>query len=114
VIYPTYTSSGLTPEEITFISLNTMIDTTNNGFSLDIPAKTITFLDLSIATVPENFPALTKEDFQVFINGQNVEPSAITSIAEVGLNVVITFNNNLNFALEVGMEFTIVGKLNVL
>ena len=46
----------------------------------------------------------------MFINGLVAEPSAITSIAQDGANVVIDFNNALNYTIIQGMEITSVGK----
>ena len=71
----------------------------------------VTFEDISFATVPEGFPAIQKDDFTVFVNGIASEIDAIDSIAEDGSNVVITFNNSLNFDLEADDEFMITGKL---
>jgi hypothetical protein len=47
----------------------------------------------------------------VFVYGVAAEVDAITSIAESGTNVVVTFNDTLNFDLESDDEFMITGKL---
>ena len=61
---------------------------------------------------PTGFTAPSQDEFQVFINGQLVEPSAISDISEISGNVVVTFNSNLNFTIEADDEFSIVGKFD--
>ena len=106
----TVSGSGLTPEERDYLTLQTLIDTNTNAYSIDSGANSITFLNISLATPPAGFPALAKTDFRVFINGLVAEPSAITSIAQDGANVVIDFNNTLSYTIVQGMEITSVGK----
>ena len=106
----TVSGSGLTPEERDYLTLQTIIDTNNNAYSIDSAQNKITFLNVDLATPPTGFPALAKTDFQVFINGLIAEPSAITSIAQDGANVVIDFSNDLNYTIVEGMEITSVGK----
>jgi hypothetical protein len=106
----TVSGSGLTPEERDYLTLQTLIDTNTNAYSIDSGANSITFLNISLATPPAGFPALAKTDFRVFINGLVAEPSAITSITQDGANVVIDFNNTLSYTIVQGMEITSVGK----
>lgn len=106
----TISGSGLTPEERDYLTLQTIIDTNNNDYSIDSGLNKITFLNIDIATPPAGFPALGIADFQVFINGLIAEPSAISSIAQDGANVVIDFSNDLNYTIVEGMEITSVGK----
>jgi len=61
---------------------------------------------------PLGFSAPAKNEFQVFINGQLAEPSAIVSIDEVGGNVEVVFNSNLDFDIAADDEFSIVGKFD--
>ena len=46
----------------------------------------------------------------MFINGLIVEISAITSIAQVGNNVLIDFGSGLGYTITDQMEITAVGK----
>ena len=102
-------AEAMTAEQKTFTTLNNAFTSNNTTVSVSDPV--VTFQDISFATVPEGFPALEKDDFTVFVNGIAAEIDAIDSIAEVGSNVVITFNNSLNFDLEADDEFMITGKL---
>jgi hypothetical protein len=102
--------SGLTPEEKAYLSLSTVIDTDNTAYSIDSPQNKITFLNVSIATPPANFPALETKDFQVYVNGLSVELPAIDAIFQDGANVVIDFNNTLGYSIFNGMEITSIGK----
>lgn len=105
--------SGMTPDERAYLALNTIIDTNNNANSINTPGNYIEFLNISLATPPPSFPALTVEDFQVYINGLIVEPSALDSIAQNSSNVRIQFNSGLEYSIVNGMEITAVGKFIV-
>ena len=107
------TSSGMTDAERTYLALSTIIDTNNNSFSINTGNNSITFVNVTIATPPANFPALQVDDFQVFINGLIIEPSAITSISQVGSDVVIDFGAGLEYTITDQMEITAVGKFEV-
>lgn len=102
--------SGMTPDEKEYLALSTIIDTTNTAYSIDSGNNKITFIGVTIATPPVGFPALTIEDYKIFINGLIAEPSAIDSIIENAGNVEITFNNDLGYTIVNGMEVTAVGK----
>lgn len=109
----TINSSGMTNEEREYLLLDNTVDTNNYSYVIDEPNNTITFANVTIATPPANFPALEIDDFQVFINGLVVEPSAITSITQVGSDVVIDFGPGLEYTISDQMEITAVGKFNV-
>jgi len=109
----TITSSGITNEEREYLAVSTIIDTNSNSFSINSGNNSITFENVTIATPPLNFPALGIEDFQVFVNGLIVEPSAITSITQVGSDVVIDFSAGLQYTITDQMEITAVGKFEV-
>ena len=109
----TIESSGMTDAERTYLALSTIIDTNNQSFSVNTGDNSITFENVTIATPPANFPALEVADFQVFINGLIVEPSAITSITQVGSDVVIDFGAGLEYTITDQMEITAVGKFEV-
>lgn len=102
-------AEAMTAEQKTFTTLNNAFTSNNTTVSVSDPV--VTFQDISFATVPEGFPALEKDDFTVFVNGIASEVDAIDSIADDGSNVVVTFNSNINFALDSDDEFMITGKL---
>ena len=102
-------AEAMTAEQKIFTTLNNAFTSNNTTVSVSDPV--VTFQDISFATVPEGFPALEKDDFTVFVNGIASEVDAIDSIAEDGSNVVVTFNSNINFALDSDDEFMITGKL---
>lgn len=105
--------SGMTNDERTYLALSTIIDTNNQAFTINTGDNSITFANVTIATPPDNFPALTKDDFQVFINGLIVEISAITSITQVGNDVVIDFGPDLEYTITDQMEIAAVGKFEI-
>jgi hypothetical protein len=105
--------SGMTNDEREYLGLSTIIDTNHNVFSISTGGSSITFENVTISTPPPNFPALGVQDFQVYINGVLVEPSAITSISQVGSNVVIDFGPGLDYTITNQMEITVVGKFIV-
>jgi hypothetical protein len=109
----TIQSSGMTDEERAYLALSTIIDTNNQSFSVNTGDNSITFENVTIATPPVNFPALEVADFQVFINGLIIEPSAITSISQVGSDVVIDFGAGLEYTITDQMEITAVGKFEI-
>jgi len=104
--------SGLTEEGKTFLTATKIIDSTNTTVSVDVGGNTVSFLSTTIMDAPIGFTAPSQDEFQVFINGQLVEPSAISDISEISGNVVVTFNSNLNFTIEADDEFSIVGKFD--
>lgn len=106
----TIQSSGMTQTERTYLALSSILDTANFTTTINSVDNSITFQNVSIADPPPNFPALEIQDFQVFINGVFVEPSAITSISEVGSDVVIDFNDTLGQTITSEMEITAAGK----
>ena len=112
-IETTIQSSGMTDAERTYLALSTIIDTNNQSFSINTGDNSITFENVTITTPPANFPALEIADFQVFINGLIIEPSAITSITQVGSDVVIDFGAGLKYTITDQMEITAVGKFEV-
>jgi len=104
--------SGLTEEGKTFLTATKIIDSTNTTVSVDVGGNTVSFLSTTIMDAPIGFTAPSQDEFQVFINGQLVEPSAISDISEISGNVVVTFNSNLNFTIEADDEFSIAGKFD--
>jgi len=104
--------SGMSQEDKDYIATTTILDSNLDSNTVDEGLRTITFLNVSFLTPPAGFPALTVMDFQVYINGVIAEISAIDSILEVGNNVVITFNSNLDYNITSQMEILVIGKLN--
>ena len=106
--------SGMTDQERTYASLNVLIDTNNTtdyNHSFDTANNKLTFIGVTIADTPSGFPALSIDDFQVYINGLVVEPAAITSLGEVSGNTEIVFNSSeLGYSLNNQFEITAVGK----
>lgn len=100
---------AMTAEQKTYISLNNAF--TSNNTTVTVAGDVVTFQGISFPTVPSGFPAIEKDDFTFFINGVAVEIEAITSITDDGSNVVITFNDNLNYELDSDDEFMITGKV---
>ena len=107
------TFSGITEAERSYLTLSTIIDTNSNSFTVNTGDNSITFENVTIATPPVNYPPLEIQDFQVFINGVGVEPSAITAITQVGSDVLIDFNDGLEYTISDQMEITAVGKFEV-
>lgn len=104
--------SGLTDEGKAFLTAVKIIDSTNTSILVDVETKKLTFLSTTIMDAPLGFSAPAKNEFQVFINGQLAEPSAIVSIEEVAGNVEVVFNSNLDFDIAADDEFSIVGKFD--
>ena len=106
----TIQSSGMTTDERTYLSLSKIIDTNDYTTSINTSENSITFSDVTISTPPANFPALQVSNFQVFINGVIIEPSAITSITQVGSDVKVDFGSGLEYTINDSMEIIVVGK----
>ena len=105
--------SGMSQEDKDYIATTTILDSNLDSNTVDEGLRTITFLNVSFLTPPAGFPALTVMDFQVYINGVIAEISAIDSILEVGNNVVITFNSNLDYNITSQMGILVIGKFIV-
>lgn len=87
------------------------------GKTKSVQATTITIPNIAIfngesfAPAPSPLPATSAADFSFFINGQYVEPSAITSFIESGGNCILTLNvGNLGFTLISTDEVVGVGR----
>jgi len=102
---------SMTAEQILYLGTNNGYTSNSKTVTIDTGSNTITFEEVQFATPPSGFPAQTKKDFVVFINGVSVEFDAIDSIVESGDDVVITVNNALNFDIEQDDEYMITGKL---
>ena len=102
---------SMTSEQKTYVTLQKVITSNTVNTVVNAGARTLTFTGQQLVEAPAGFPALTKANFQVFINGMIVETDAIDSIQEVGGNLVVTFNSTLGFAIASTDEYTLIGKL---
>jgi hypothetical protein len=102
---------SMTAEQKLYLGLNKAYSSNNKTVVVDEVAKTVLWQDLTFATPPAGFPALTKTDFTLFINGVIVETDAIDSIVQSGSDVLVSFNVGLNYIIEQTDEYMITGKL---
>lgn len=105
---------SMTLEQKAYLGLNKAYSSNNTSVVVTqaAPAVSASLLweSRTLATPPAGFPALTKTDFTLFINGVVVEPDAIDSITQTGSDVEVVFNSGLEYTIEVSDEFTITGK----
>jgi hypothetical protein len=97
--------TGMTVEQIAYVGLQ------STALANTVASTTATFTNKTIATPPTGFPAIQKQDFQVFINGVAIPSDNITSIIQSSANIVVTFTN-LGFTLEATDQVLLVGKFN--
>lgn len=102
---------SMTADQKAYVALQRIFSSNTNNTAVNTGARTLTWTGRSFAPSPAGFPAPDKANFQVFINGMIVETDAITSILEVGGNIVVTFNSTLGFNIAQTDEFTIIGKI---
>ena len=77
---------------------------------INITSNTVEF-NSSILAAPSGFPATSTDDFTFFVNGQLIEPSAITSFANGGAGTILTLDiNELGYSLEASDEIIGIGK----
>ena len=105
-------AAGMTAAEKAYTSLMRAYSSNDHTVTVNSSAGTLTWANLTIATPPSGFSALTKADFQVFINGLLVEVDAIDSIEQSGSNIVVIINSDANYELESNDEYMIIGKIN--
>lgn len=108
------TSQGMTEEERAYLTLSTVLETGVNPTIVDQGNNTITYQGVNIAETPPNFTEPTIKDFQIFINGVKIEPSAIDSISDQDQDIVIQFNSSLGYNITQQMNIVIVGKLTLI
>jgi hypothetical protein len=105
--------TGVSQDVLDYLALNKIKTantslTTNNGI-----ISTATFENATIAAAPGLLPPTTINNFSIYINGQYVESSAIISLVQVGLNVVLTTSNiELGFGLGSTFEIIASGKFS--
>lgn len=100
----------MTQEEITYLSASKVYSSNTTAISVDGTGRILTWKNLTMLTPPSNFPALTKTDFQIYVNGMAVEFDAINEIRQLGKNVVVVFNTSLGYTISSSDEFNIIGK----
>lgn len=98
----------MTAEQKEYLSLERVYS--SNNISVTVAHPVLTWSNITIATPPDGFPAITKSNFRVYVNGLIVENDAITSIEQSGSDVVVTFNSGLGYDISSDDEFMISGK----
>ena len=104
-------SQSVSQEERDFLTANTILDSNIDAYELNEASRIVTFLNVAILTPPTGYTALGISDFFIFINGISIEPSAINSITQSGNNLVISFNETLDYFITPQKEIVVVGKL---
>ena len=102
---------SMTADQKAYVALQRIFSSNTTNTAVNTAARTLTWTGRTFAPAPAGFPAPDKANFQVFINGMIVETDAITSIAEVSGNLVITFNSTLGFNIAPTDEYTLIGKI---
>lgn len=76
------------------------------------PSNTATFTSAAFLAAPSGLPTTSASSFQFFINGQHIEPAAITSFVDNGNNTcTLTVDTaQLGFTLIASDEIVAVGK----
>lgn len=103
---------SMTAEQKLYLGLNKAYSSNTKTVTVDSQAKTLLWHDLTMATPPPGFPDLIKTDFTLFINGVIVETDAIDSVVQNGSDVLVSFNDGLNYLIEQSDEYMITGKLD--
>lgn len=109
--------AAMSPEEKRYTALNNAFTSNSTTVSVTPPTASSAvsgsarFANTSFPTVPTGFASINKKDFTVFVNGIAVEVDAIDSIQESGSDVVVTFNQTLNYDIDSNDEFMITGKI---
>lgn len=82
---------GMKAAEIAYVQLN------NTAIADTVSGQLATFDGATFATVPTGFAALTKNDFEVYVNGRRVPVQQVSSITQAGTSA-------LDYALEVTVD----------
>jgi hypothetical protein len=98
-------TTGMTQEQINFVGLQ------STALANTVASTTATFTTKTIATPPTGFPEITKQDFQVYINGVAIPTENITSISQSNSDIVVAFTN-LGFVLNSTDQVLLVGKFS--
>lgn len=103
--------SVLSAAERQFLTLVTTLDSNLDSYELDSTGYIVRFKNVQIITPPIGYSPLTVSDFKIFINGMRIEISAIDSIVQDGNDIVVTFNQTLDYSIDVNKEVVIIGKI---
>ena len=98
-------ATGMTAEQIAYVGLQ------STALANTVASTTATFTTKTIATPPTGFPEITKQDFQVYINGVAIPTENITSISQSNSDIVVAFTN-LGFVLNSTDQVLLVGKFS--
>jgi hypothetical protein len=76
-----------------------------------------TFTGRTIATAPAGYPSPTVQDFEVYINGRRVPASQVTSVNQVGADILVVLDVAAFFeqpgaVLESADEILLIGKFS--
>lgn len=93
---------GMTVEQIAYVGLNT------TALADSVSSPVATFLNRTIAIPPVGFPAITQDDFKVFINGQFISTN-LRTVAQLGANITVTFTG-LEYPIDSQDQIVLVGK----
>jgi hypothetical protein len=105
---------ALSNEDKEYILLNTVLDSNLDAYQIEDNGFRVRFTNVQIITPPIGYPSLTISNFNVFINGMSIEPSAIASIVQDGTDLLISFNSTLDYAIDSEKEIIVSGKLRKL
>jgi hypothetical protein len=94
----------MTPLEIAFVGLNT------TAIATTVSSPVATFNNNTIATPPIGFPAITQNDFKVFINGQYISTN-LRIVTQSGSNIIVTFLG-LEYPVDNNDQVVLVGKFS--
>ena len=97
-------AGGMTVAEIAFVGLNT------TAIADLVSSPVATFNTKTIATPPSGFPAITQNDFKVFINGQFISNN-LRTVAQSGSNITVTFSG-LEYPVDNNDQVVLVGKFS--
>lgn len=99
--------AGMTFEEIKYVALQ------NTAIATSTTSTTATFNNVQIASalLPAGFPAISKADFKVYVNGQFIPSSQIVSIEQVDSNIVVTIDTvAVQYEILPDFEVVLIGK----
>ena len=100
----TTAAGGMTAAEIAFVGLNT------TAIADLIASPVATFINKTIVTPPTGFPAITQNDFKVYINGQFISNN-LRTVVQSGSNITVTFSG-LEFPIDGNDQVVLVGKFS--
>ncbi len=89
--YDTATVTGggtyaLSTEDITYLTLK------NAAIANSKSSSSATFTSRTIATAPAGYPSPGVQDFEVYINGRRVPASQVTSVSQVGADIIVVLD----------------------